>query len=122
MTTKKRKSPTFFDDLKEGIKDAIDLESGKRVRGSRVTAVIIRPVSKRTPSQIKNLRAKLGMSQSLFADVLGVTNKAVEAWEAGTKNPSGPVLRMFEILEKEATVLQRVGIFKRESALRLSSS
>ncbi len=116
MTTKKRKSVSLFDDLKEGIKDAIDLESGKRVRGSRVTAVIITPVSKRTPSQIKSLRAKLGMSQSLFADVLGVTNKAVEAWEAGTKNPSGPVLRMFEILEKESQVLQRVGIFKRESA------
>jgi putative transcriptional regulator len=73
-------------------------------------------VSKRSPSQIKVLRTKLGMSQSLFADVLGVTNKAVEAWEAGTKKSSGPVLRMFEILEKESLVLQRVGVFKRESA------
>ncbi len=116
MATMKKKSSKLFNDLMEGLQDAVDLEKGKPVRGVRVSAVIITPVRKRTPSQMKSLRSKLGMTQALLADILGVTKKAVEAWEAGTKNPSGPVLRMLEILEKETSVLQRVGIYKRKSA------
>jgi putative transcriptional regulator len=98
------------------LQDAVDLEKGKHIRGIMVSAIVITPVRKRSPSQMKSLRSKLGMTQAFLADVLGVTKKAVEAWEAGTKNPSGPVLRMLEILEKETSVLQRVGIDKRKSA------
>lgn len=116
MTTKK-KSTQLFDELKEGLEAAIELAHGKRVRGVRMSKLMITPVRKRSAAQIKSLRLKLGMSQALFAGVLGVTNKAVEAWEAGTKNPSGPALRMFEILEKESRVLERIGIYsRRESA------
>ncbi|MEI6397462.1 MAG: helix-turn-helix domain-containing protein [Pseudomonadota bacterium] len=82
----------------------------------RVSAVVVTPVRKRTPSQMKSLHSKLGMTQAFLADVLGVTKKAVEAWEAGTINPTGPVLRMLEILEKETSVLQRVGIYECKSS------
>jgi putative transcriptional regulator len=113
MVKAKKNSVTLFDNLKEGLHSAIQLESGKRVRGVRITKIIITPLRKRSPTQIRNLRVNLNMTQSVFAGVLGVSKKAVEAWEAGTKSPSGPALRMLEILEKESIVLERVGIFSR---------
>ena len=107
------KRSQLFEELKEGVDAAIKFAQGRPVRGTSVTKVTITPVQKRTPAQIKELRMKLDMSQALFAGILGVTKKAVESWEAGTKAPSGPVLRMFEILEKEAKVFERLGIFTR---------
>ncbi len=116
IKTKQKSTGLLFSDLKEGLVATIDLEKGDHVSGGRATVFVVMPVRKRTPALIKALRLKLCMSQSIFAHILGVTNKAVESWEAGRKNPSGPVLRIFEILEKEAMVLQRVGIFNREIA------
>ena len=114
MAKKIDKHPQLFEDLKEGMEAAVQFAQGRPIRGTSVTKVSITPLRKRTSTQIKALRAKLDMSQALFAGVLGVTKKAVEAWEAGTKSPSGPVLRMFDILEKEAKVIERVGIFTRK--------
>jgi putative transcriptional regulator len=113
-SVKKRKN--LFDDMAEALESAIQWERGKRTRRIKVSSVTISPVRKLSPIEVKNLRINLGMTQALFADVLGVTKKAVEAWEAGAKNPSGPVLRMFEILEKESLVLERVGIFSRKKS------
>jgi putative transcriptional regulator len=107
------KNSQLFEDLKEGIDAAIKFAQGRRVRGMSVTKVAVTPVRKRTPAQVKVLRLKLDMSQALFASILGVTKKAVESWESGTKAPSGPVLRMFEILDGEAKVFERIGILTR---------
>lgn len=114
MATRTKKNSELFSDLKEGLEAAIEFAKGRPIRGTSVTNVVITPVRKRTAAQIKVLRVKLDMSQALFASVIGVTKKAVESWEAGTKSPSGPALRMFEILEKEAKVIERVGIFTRK--------
>lgn len=73
---------------------AIDLAKGKRVANTAVTSVTITPVRKRTPSQIRALRLKLDMSQAIFANILGVTIKAVEAWEAGTDAAPIPTSRI----------------------------
>ena len=116
INRKQKKSESLFNELKSSLESAINLEQGRALPGVRVTTVSIAPVRKRSPNQIKSLRTSLAMTQSLFADILGVTKKAVEAWEAGTKNPSGPALRMFEILEKESLVLERVGIFSRKES------
>lgn len=39
-----------------------------------------------TPAFLKQLRKKLGLSQRVFARVLGVSEKTIEKWEQG-KNP-----------------------------------
>lgn len=36
---------------------------------------------------IKKLRARYGLTQQDLADIAGVTNKAVSAWETGQKEP-----------------------------------
>jgi len=60
-----------------------------------------RPRARRA-AQVRRLRtATLGVSQALFAQLLGVSPKLVEAWESGRNTPAGPVCRLFELIERD---------------------
>jgi transcriptional regulator with XRE-family HTH domain len=52
---------------------------------------------------VRELRKAMGVSQALLAHILGVTQPAVAAWEAGRRNPTGPAAdtldRMADALE-----------------------
>jgi len=63
---------------------------------------------------VKTLRRDvLGLPQTAFAFICGVSNKTVEAWEAGTNTPSGAARRLFELIEKDPSLLERGGILIR---------
>src|SRR5689334_15093164 len=51
--------------------------------------------------QIHQLRERLGLSQGLFAKLLGVSRKLVEAWEAGTRQPSQMACRLLEAIARK---------------------
>jgi putative transcriptional regulator len=51
--------------------------------------------------QIKALRERLQLSQTVLADVLGASPSTVRKWEAGDKRPSGPSRRLLDILERK---------------------
>jgi putative transcriptional regulator len=47
---------------------------------------------------IHKLRDRLGLSQGLFAKLLGVSRKLIEAWEAGTRMPSPMACRLLDAI------------------------
>jgi putative transcriptional regulator len=49
--------------------------------------------------EVKRIRAATRMSQPVFARLLGVEKSAVAQWERGAKRPSGPALRLLEVLD-----------------------
>ena len=49
--------------------------------------------------EVKRIRAATRMSQPVFARLLGVEKSAVAQWERGAKPPSGPALRLLEVLD-----------------------
>jgi putative transcriptional regulator len=49
--------------------------------------------------QVRRIRAATRMSQPVFARLLGVDKSSVAQWERGAKRPSGPVLRLLEVLD-----------------------
>lgn len=51
--------------------------------------------------EIKRIRAATRMSQPVFARLLGVDKSAVAQWERGVKRPSGPALRLLEVLDPD---------------------
>jgi putative transcriptional regulator len=86
----------LFDDLCEGLQEAIDYENG--IGKAKKTKFTIEPVKKYSNEDIKRIRNKAGMTQAVFASYLGVSQKTVEAWELGRTHPTGPAYRLIDIL------------------------
>ena len=87
---------TLFDDLQEGLLQAIDYAKGKGP--ARTITYIIDPVVELNKDQIREIRMQAQMTQSVFADYLGVSVKTVEAWERGRTHPTGPAYRLMSFL------------------------
>ena len=86
----------LFEDLKEGLQEAIDYEKGKGK--AKTTVYMIDPVKKYSNEDIKKIRNRAGMTQAVFANYMGVSPKTVEAWELGRTHPTGPAYRLLDIL------------------------
>jgi putative transcriptional regulator len=100
------KKNRLFDDLKNSLKEAIAFEQGKL--DLRTTAFEIpEPPPSLSKKKIKVLREDvLGVSQPLFARILGVSPAAVKAWEQGAKKPSGTARRLMQLFERDPKILQ----------------
>jgi putative transcriptional regulator len=75
---------------------AIDKRTMRRFDSACLTP--IRPLK---PKQIKAIREKERVSQSVFANYLNVTSSLVSKWERGEKRPSGPSLKLLSLVEKK---------------------
>lgn len=58
------------------------------------------PVKPLTPRQIKAIREREHVSQTVFATYLNVTSSLVSKWERGEKRPSGASLKLLSLVEK----------------------
>jgi putative transcriptional regulator len=54
---------------------------------------------------IKRLREKIKMSQSVFARLLNVNSSSVKQWEQGKRNPSGSTKVLLELLLRNPEIL-----------------
>ena len=88
----------------DAVKDALyPKKKGVLTRRSRY--IKIEPLSPYTKDEIRTLRLRLHLSVGLFADLLGVSEKTVEAWESGHNEPSGPALRLMNMLQRYPDIL-----------------
>ncbi len=55
---------------------------------------------KTTVRDIVEARTSLGVSQPVFAAILGVAPQSVKAWEQGTKKPPGTVRRLIDEMRR----------------------
>ena len=56
---------------------------------------------------IHKLRNRLGLSQGLFAKLLGVSRKLVEAWEGGMRTPSPMACRLLDAIGRNPALYLR---------------
>lgn len=89
---------TMFEDLQEGLQQAIDYANGKGQ--AKTVTYKIEPVIEYNSEQIRAIRMKAQMTQRVFADYLGVSVKTVEAWESGRTHPTGPACRLITFLDQ----------------------
>ena len=87
---------SLFDNLREGLEEAISYEKG--TGKAKTKTYMILPVNEYSNKEIREIRMKAGMTQSVFASYMGVSKKTVEAWECGRTHPTGPVFRLLDIL------------------------
>ena len=89
---------SLFNDLKEGLQQAIDYEKG--VGDAKTMTLRFSPAPEFNASQIRTIRTNAGMTQSMMADFMGVSNKTIEAWECGRTHPTGPASRLLGMLSE----------------------
>jgi putative transcriptional regulator len=53
------------------------------------------------PRKIKTLREDARVIQAVFAAVLNTSVSTVQKWEAGDKRPSGPSLKLLNLIERK---------------------
>ena len=59
------------------------------------------PIHEFTPRQIKALRERERVSQTVFAYHLNVSKDSVSQWERGEKRPAGPSLKLLLLIERK---------------------
>ena len=53
------------------------------------------------PQSIKALRERTCVSQAVFAAILNISLSTVQKWERGDKRPSGPSLKLLNLIERK---------------------
>ena len=99
-------------DLIAALQEAIDDAEGKIEL--RTTHPRVRPVCNAiSAEEIKNTRSKLGLSQGMFALVVGVSKRTVESWEAGRYAPDGAARRLISVMQKDPNFPEKYEILER---------
>lgn len=96
----------MFNDLKEGLENAIK-DARSKEKFLRRTIIEIQPLIDYKPQEIKDVRHKVGMTQKLFANYLGVSVKTVESWESGLNKPSGSSNRLITMLNLDKRLVKQ---------------
>ena len=59
------------------------------------------PIRQLKPEEIKAIRERENVSQTIFAIYLNVISSLVSKWERGEKRPSGASLKSLSLVEKK---------------------
>jgi putative transcriptional regulator len=82
-------------EILEGIRDVKAYKAGKKN---------LRVHTLKPPASPKIIRARLKLSQSAFAGLMGVSLRTVQDWEQGRRKPSGPAVALLRIAEQKPEV------------------
>ena len=95
---KKAIGSTVYDLLKNGISTSFTDKEMKKLG-------IVIPEVKIDAEDIRMLRKKIRMSQSVFAKLLNVNPSSVRQWEQGKRTPSGATKVLLELLKRNPDLL-----------------
>lgn len=90
----------LFKELKQSLREAGQIKRGK-LKPSRVFEID-------PQNDIVKVRGKLGLSQSKFAAILGISADTLQNWEQGRRSPTGPAKVLLKIATKHPEFLLEV--------------
>jgi putative transcriptional regulator len=64
-------------------------------------ALCLTPIPAYSSRKIRALRSRHRLSQAVFASVLNTSLSTVRQWEVGEKHPSGPSLKLLNLLDRK---------------------
>jgi putative transcriptional regulator len=67
----------------------------------KLDALCLPPKKEYSPEAIRRIRKANHISQAAFAACLGLGKTTVQQWEQGQKKPSGPALRLLDLVERK---------------------
>lgn len=100
MATKRRRS-RILEEMHETARGLHEIGLIDKRRMREFDALCHLEVHDIAPGEIKALRARANLSQAVFAAVLNTSVSTVQKWEAGEKRPSGPSLKLLNLIERK---------------------
>jgi len=82
----------MFDELLASVREMDQIIQGKK-SPARCTEIL-------TPN-VKLIRERVGLSQRRFALLIGVSQRTLENWEQGRRQPTGPARVLLKLLEND---------------------
>ncbi len=75
------------------------VRAAKRGKGKRFYPAL--------PGDVQAIRKRMGLSQSGFAAVLGVSTRTLQDWEQGRRRPTGPARALLRVADRHPKALLR---------------
>ena len=87
----------LFEQLTESLREAGQIKRGT-LKPSRVFTVDPK-------NDLVKVRGKLGLSQSKFASLLGISEDTLQNWEQGRRKPTGPAEVLLKVAARHPRVI-----------------
>jgi len=101
MTTTPRTNSPILAAVHETARDLHRLGFIDKRKMRRFDALCMQPLPVYDSSKIRALRTHFNLSQAVLADVLNTSVSTVRKWEQGDKRPSGPSLKLLNLMERK---------------------
>jgi len=85
-----------FESIKKGLEEAANHAAGKK------TKAIIHHID---AVDVKKIRHGVGLSQTEFADAVGISVATLRHWERGDRVPRGPALALLNLVAREPKIV-----------------
>ena len=101
MTKKTKTKNLILEAVHETASDLHRLGFIDKRKMRKFDALCLDPIPAYDSEKIRALRDHLQLSQSVLAAVLNTSLSTVRKWEIGEKHPSGPSLKLLNLLERK---------------------
>ncbi len=101
MTTNRKAKSRILSAVHETASDLHRLGFIDKRKMQKYDALCMDPIPEYDAERIRALRKKLRLSQAVLAAVLNTSVSSVRKWEAGDKKPSGPSLKLLNLIERK---------------------
>lgn len=101
MTTKPKAKSRILEAVHETAGDLHRLGFIDKRKMQKYDALCMEPVPEYDAEKIRALRKNLHLSQAVLAAVLNTSLSTVRKWEIGDKRPSGPSLKLLNLIERK---------------------
>lgn len=96
------KDVDFFAGIMDGLQEALAYEKGKAAADTFARKRSLPSVN------VAEVRSALSMTQRAFAELLGVSCRTVEAWEAGKSTPTPTAKKLMFLIQEDHSLIQKL--------------
>ena len=101
MTSKTKTKSRILEAVHETASDLHRLNFIDKRKMRKFDVLCLEPIPQYDGAKIRALRDHLQVSQSVLAAVLNTSLSTVRKWEVGDKHPSGPSLKLLNLLDRK---------------------
>lgn len=92
----------IFNGIMDGLQEALAYKKGKAAADTFARTRSLPAVN------VAEIRTSLSMTQKVFAEMLGVSCRTVEAWESGKTTPTPTARKLMYLIQEDHSLVQKL--------------